>query len=267
MSLSKIIKGFIRQKRVLDALRYRELKTRISKTKFGFFGLLLQPIGVLLLFLFIFGFIRRRGVGNLDPSFVPIYLLCGIIHFTLFSEIVIRSLNSMQANSPLFIYRQVKPIDTLLSRAYLEIIIYVFVFIIMITGVFLIFETFLLDNLPLVFVSYILLALTSFGLGTIFMVAGHRYEILKIIIPFIQRPLFLTSGIFFSIKDLPPKIIPWLSWNPVLQAIELSRSGFNEKYILDPSIISLKYLFSFSLISCVVGFWVYFNNLRILRKL
>ena len=267
MSLSKFIEGFIKQKRVLAALKYRELKTRISRTNYGFFGLLLQPIGVLLIFLLIFGFVRRRGVGLTDPSFLPIFLLCGIIHFSLFSEIVIRSLNSMQANKELFFYRQVKPIDTVFTRAYLETIIYGLVFIILLITNFIIFEFFLLDNLPLIFVSYILLALTSFGLGTIFMVGGHRYPFLKTIISFIQRPLFLLSGIFFSINDLPPKIIPWLSWNPILQAIELSRNGFNEKYILNPSIISLKYLISFTFITCTIGFWVYFNNLRILRKL
>ena len=211
MNYSNILKGFIKQKRVLSALHYRELKTRISNVKFGFFGLLLQPLGTLLLFLLIFGFVRQRGVGNMDSNFAPIFLLCGIIHFSLFSEIVIRSLNSLQANEALFFYRQVKPIDTLIARSYLETVIYGFVFILIISCIFIIFESFILDNLPLIFISYMLLALTSFSLGIFFMVAGHRFPILKTIITFVQRPLFLVSGIFFSISNLPPRIIPFLS--------------------------------------------------------
>ena len=36
--LNLIIKGFINQKNVVSALIYRELKTRISLVRFGFFG-------------------------------------------------------------------------------------------------------------------------------------------------------------------------------------------------------------------------------------
>ena len=136
-----IIKGFLKQKNVVSALVYRELKTRISLVKFGLFGVLLQPLGTFIIFLLIFGFIRRRGVGGLDISFVPIFLISGIILYTLFVEIIIRSLNSIEANKALFFYRQVKPIDTILARVYVESGLFSFVFIILTSAVFLIFET------------------------------------------------------------------------------------------------------------------------------
>tara|TARA_B100001248_G_C27315442_1_gene424111 strand:- start:767 stop:1066 length:300 start_codon:yes stop_codon:yes gene_type:complete len=99
------------------------------------------------------------------------------------------------------------------------------------------------------------------------MVAGYRYPLLKTIIIFIQRPLFLTSGVFFSINNIPQSIRPWLSWNPILQSIELSRKGFNEKYFIDPEVISLSYAITFALLSCSIGLWVYSNNQKILRRL
>ena len=68
-----ISKGFLKQKNVVSALVYRELKTRISLVKFGFFGILVQPLGSFIIFLLIFGFIRGRGVGGLDISFVPVF--------------------------------------------------------------------------------------------------------------------------------------------------------------------------------------------------
>ena len=142
MSYLIILEGFRKQKKVIIALYYRELKTRISDAKFGFFGLILQPLGTLILFLLIFGFIRQRGVGNVDQNFAAIFLLCGIIHFTVFTEIVMRSLNALQANEALLFYRQVKPIDTLISRSYIETVIFGIVFIIIITGIFIIFEIF-----------------------------------------------------------------------------------------------------------------------------
>lgn len=264
---NKIIRGFKNQNKVINALIYRELRTRVSQVKFGFFGVLLQPIGAFILFLLIFGFIRQRGGGGVEPEFVPIFLMSGIIHYTLFTEIVIRSVNAMQANEALLFYRQIKPVDTVISRVYVECMLYGLVFIILLVGIFLLFEIFTLDNLPLIVGSYLTLTLTALGLGIFFMVAGYRYPLLKTIIIFIQRPLFLTSGIFFSINNIPQSIRPWLSWNPILQSIELSRKGFNEKYFIDPEVISLPYAISFALISCSIGLWVYSNNQKILRRL
>ncbi len=262
-----IIKGFIKQKNVVSALVYRELKTRISLVRFGFFGVLLQPLGTLTIFLLIFGFIRQRGVGGLDVSFVPIFLICGIILYTLFFEIIIRSINAIEANKALFFYRQVKPIDTILARVYVETGLFAFLFIIVTCAIFLIFEIFTLDDLPLIFANYIILALTSFGLGTFFMVAGHRYPLIKLFVTLIQRPLFLTSGIFFSLENIPQRFQPFISWNPILQAIEMTRHGFNEDYIINPDKISITYSLAFAIVSCTLGLWVYSNNEKILRTL
>ena len=264
---NKILIGFRNQYRVINALIYRELRTRISQVKFGFLGVLLQPLGAFILFLLIFGFIRQRGGGGLDPEFVPIFLISGIIHYTLFTEIVIRSVNSMQANEALLFYRQVKPIDAVIGRVYVESMLFAVVFILLVVGIFLLFEIFTLDNLPLIFASYLTLTFTALGIGIFFMVAGFRYPLLRTNVIFIQRPLFLTSGVFFSINKIPQPIRPWLSWNPILQSIELSRKGFNENYFIDPDVISLPYAITFALISCTIGLWVYSNNQKILRRL
>ncbi len=265
--LKLIIKGFINQKNVVSALVYRELKTRISLVRFGFFGVLLQPLGTFIIFLLIFGFIRQRGVGGLDISFVPIFLISGIILYSLLTEIINRCLNAIEANKALFFYRQVKPIDTVLARVYVESGLFAIVFIIMVSAIFLIFESFNVDNLPLIFANYLILTLTGLGLGTFFMIAGHRYPLMKLVVNFAQRPLFLTSGVFFSIENIPQRFQPFLSWNPILQAIEMTRHGFNEDYIVDPEIISIKYSLAFAMVSCSIGLWVYFNNERILRTL
>ncbi len=264
---NKVLQGFKNQYKVINALIYRELRTRTGQVKFGFFGVLLQPLGAFILFLLIFGFIRGRGGGGVDPEFVPIFLISGIIQYTLFTEIVIRSVNSMEANEALLFYRQIKPVDTIISRVYVECMLFAIVFISITIGIFLIFEIFILDNLPLIVASYLTLTFTALGLGIFFMVAGFRYPLLKTIVIFIQRPLFLTSGIFFSINNLPQSIRPWLSWNPILQCIELTRKGFNDKYFIDPEVISLPYAITFAVISCSIGLWVYRNNQKILRRL
>ena len=105
-----IKRGLRIQINVLRALIYREFIGRASLVKFGYLGILIEPLGVMAIFLAIFTLIRRRG-GSEDLG-VLLFLISGIVIYTLFNAIAIRSMNSMDANSSLFFYRQVQPIDT-----------------------------------------------------------------------------------------------------------------------------------------------------------
>ncbi len=248
------------QKNVIKALIYRELKTRISKVRFGVFGLFIQPLGVITVFLFIFSFLR--GIRNdIDTA---LFLTVGVIFFTLFYEIAIRSLNSMQANEALFFYKPVKPIDTVIARTIVETCLYSIVLIIITAGIFFLKEIWTLDQVFIVTSSYLTLSLFSFNFGLLLMVAGHKYPIIKQIMPLLNRPLWFTSGIFFSINQIPPGIRGFFSWNPILQSIELARNGFTENYIIDPSIISYRYLIWISLFSTCISYWIYTRNEKFL---
>ncbi len=253
--------GFQIQKSVVSALIYRELKTRVSNVKFGVFGVFIEPLGVMAIFVLIIGFLRQKDIG-MD---ITLFLLCGIIIFTLFSDIAIRSLNAIKANSALFVYRLVKPIDTVIARSLVETGLYAIVFIVIAGLIFLFKEKFIISNFPLLVISYLSLALTATGFGLFFMVSGFRYPWLFQIVPLLLRPLWFVSGVFFSIKQLPQWLRPWLSWNPILQAIELSRNSFDTNYQLDPSLISLPYLISCAILSITIGLWIYLNNEKILQ--
>lgn len=253
--------GWQIQRNVVSALVYRELKTRVSEVRLGVLGVFLEPLGVMAVFLAIFSVLRGNKGGPLD---VALFLAAGIVLFTLFSDLSVRSLNAMRANEALFFYRPVKPIDTVIARSLVESGLYAIVYIVMISGIFLIREQWMLEDFPLLVASYLGLALTAFGLGLLIMVAGHRYSSLFQIVPLVMRPLWFVSGVFFSLASLPQWLRPWVSWNPVLQAIELSRHAFNSNYPLLDDSISLPYLLAWSGVSCAVGLWAYSNNERIL---
>ena len=127
-------------------------------------------------------------------------MISGIILFTLFSDVAIRSINGMQANEALFFYKPVKPIDTVIARTIVETGLYSIVFIVITSGIFLFLEKFTLDNLPLLFITIISLSLTASGIGLLIMVAGFRYSWLYQFVPLLMRPLWFISGVFFNIK-------------------------------------------------------------------
>lgn len=252
--------GWTIQRNVINALVYRELKTRVSQVKFGVLGVFIEPLGVIAVFLSIFGFVRGGSPG-ID---IILFLACGVILYTMYVNISIRSLNSMQANEELFFYRPVKPVDTVIARTLVESGLYGSIFLIIAGFTCLIREKWLIDDFGLLVITFIALTLNAFGFGVFLMAAGHRYKALHQIVPLIMRPLWFVSGIFFSLNAVPQQFIPWLSWSPIVQAVELSRSAFSVDYSINPLIVSLPYLLTTSALSCAFGLWVYSNNEKIL---
>jgi capsular polysaccharide transport system permease protein len=248
------------QWRVIDALIYRELKTRISQVQFGFLGVLIQPLMVLSIFLLIFGFLQAGQGGPLD---IGLFLVAGVVLFTLFNDIAIRSLSAMDANEALFFYRPVKPVDTVIARAIVESGLYALIMLLIVSGIWILKEEVIMSSFVQLVVSYLLLAITALGLGLALMVAGHRFAVVKQIVPLFLRPLWFTSGIFFSLHGVPQQFRPYLSWNPILQSIELARNAFSQAYELEPS-ISMSYLFACAMVSLAFGLGIYVNNEKFL---
>ena len=73
-------RGLRIQINVLRALIYREFIGRASLVKFGYLGILIEPLGIMAIFLTIFTLIRRRG-GNEDLG-VLLFLILNTIIFT-----------------------------------------------------------------------------------------------------------------------------------------------------------------------------------------
>ncbi|VFS71038.1 Polysialic acid transport protein kpsM [Kluyvera cryocrescens] len=114
------------QQAVIKALFMREIKTRFGKYRLGYLWAVLEPAAHLMVMVGIFGYIMHRTMP--DISF-PVFLINGIIPYFIFSNITNRSISAIEANQGLFNYRPVKPIDTIIARAILEIAIYIFVYI------------------------------------------------------------------------------------------------------------------------------------------
>ena len=261
---AKKLKGWSIQFNVINSLIYRELKTRVSLVKGGVLGVFIEPLGVISVFLLVFTLLRAVSVGPLD---ILLFLGSGTVLFTLFSNIAIRSANAMTANQALFFYRPVKPIDTVIARTIVETGLYGIVFMVIILATYLIRKEIILNNLALLFTSYLALVIFSFGVGLFLMVASHIYPSVKQLIPLATRPLFFISGVFISLNALPQSLRPYLSWNPILQAIEITRYSFSSSYNIDKSLISITYLWQGSLISLFLGLFAYsFNEKKLLAK-
>lgn len=244
--------GYEVQRSAINALFFREIKTRFGKYRLGYLWAVLEPSAHLIVLLLFFGFIMHRTMP--DISF-PQFLLNGIIPYFIFSNITQRSLGAIEANQGLFNYRPIKPIDTIIARAKLETIIYMAVYFILMLVVAMSGETIKVNNLLQLFFSWFMLILFSCGIGMIFMVAGHYLPETQKLFPIMLKPLYFLSGIMFPLHSIPKEHWPYLLWNPILHAVELSREAVVAGYVSEG--VSLEYLVIVTLATLFIGLAVY----------
>ena len=247
--------GFEVQQAAVKALFLREIRTRFGKFRLGYFWAILEPSAHLLVLLGIFGFIMHRTMP--DISF-PVFLLNGIIPYFIFSNITNRSVGAIEANQGLFNYRPVKPIDTIIARALLETVIYAAVYILLMVVVWMAGEYFEVINLLQLVATWGLLILFSCGIGLIFMVVGRTLAETQKFLPILLKPLYFISCIMYPLHSIPKDYWPYILWNPIVHAVELSREAVMPGYVSDG--VSLSYLALCSLVTVFTGIALYRNR-------
>lgn len=240
--------------RVINALTFRELRTRISHNYIGFMGIVIGPLLSILSFSIIFTFIHPLHDDSIDPI---VFFTTGIVVFTVFSETSVRATNAYQANEALFFYRQVRPIDTVFSRALVELGLLSLLTLIILVPYYIVMPNQRIDSLPAVFAAVFLTSVFSIGCGIFFMLIGRLYPIIEVFIPMIMRPLWYLSGAFYSLSHIPQPYQSWLAYNPLLQAVELTRNAFNSHYSLDGTGVKMSYLFNTTLITIAASLFAY----------
>lgn len=244
--------GFQVQRATIKALFLREIKTRFGKYRLGYFWAVLEPLAHLMILMAVLGFIMHRTMP--DISF-PVFLLNGIIPYFLFTKISGRSIGAIESNKGLFNYKPVKPIDTVIARTILETAIYSVVYVVLMVVVWFFGEYYSIINLIKLISSWALLIIMSSGIGLIFMVAGDAFQETQKFLPIILKPLYFTSCIMFPLHSVPKEYWPYLLWNPIVHAVELSRESVMPGYVSDG--VSLSYLSFCTLIIFFIGLSLY----------
>lgn len=251
-------------KKVVEAIFLRELKTRFGKYRLGYLWAFFEPFLTIALFVGIRGILvgsLREGTDKIIYQVdYPLFLAAGILPFFMFRHGAIQIMNSIEANRGLFAYQPVKPIDAMIARWILEVIIFIFLWIFVFTILdFLGFHTQIKDPLGLIGL-YILFSLFSFGVGLILCITVNIYEEARNIVSAIMLLLFFISGIFYSINMIPKNFQIYLLWNPILHFIELSRASFFPLY--EAEMCSLEFIIISTAIVLFFGLAIYKIKIR-----
>jgi capsular polysaccharide transport system permease protein len=206
------------------ALILREVKTRFGDYKLGYLWALLEPVLFVSIFVGLFALMGRTGISGMPMAQ---FMLTGIAPFFLFRKTMRQIISAIGSNRALLTFPQVTLFDLILARAILEIATMSVVFVLLLMAYEAVGLSISIQD-PLQVIAVIgLLGMTGLGLGVMFAAIAPLFPSIKQIVDVVMgRPLFLSSGLFFTAEMLPPSARDPLLYNPILHMIEMLRSAF-----------------------------------------
>lgn len=235
---------------VIKALFLRELNTKINVGRLGLFWTFFEPFAQVSVFILIHSLISQGTAYDMT-----LFMASGFIAFNMFRHILTASSGAFTANKGLFAYKQVKPIDTIISRVLVEIfmtsiIILIFVFI----GFVLQYEM-RPENLLMVFLGYVWLVVFSFSVGLIVAVGSVFFANLGKIIGLLSFLLLFASAVFYPLSSIPVEAQKILIYNPVVHFMEMIHGYYI--YELDIRFVNYMYMLEWTIIPLAIGLWLY----------
>lgn len=225
---------------VWHAMFIREALKRTMKDRMAWFWMLAEPSLMILLMVLIRAVVMDRVKNITGAEFIP-WLIVGLFGFFLFRENFIRSIGAIGTNKGLFIYRQVKPIDPVITRCYLEGMLKSMVFILFL---FLgeLFGFNLFPDRPLYSLfGWISLWMLGIGAGITISAVSELVPELGRVTKIISLPLLIISGVLFPLNFVPHNLLVYAMINPIVHGLEILRFGFFESYAPVPG-TSILYL-------------------------
>ncbi len=187
------------QKSVIYALFLREVNVRFSAGKLGYFWVIFEP----LMQISIFVMVKVLLFGSNSVLDYPVFITLGFVAFNLFRHLVDRSMSSFKANKGLYAYKQVKPIDTLVARLMVEILVTGVIATVFILSGFYLGADMDVENLGMLILAFIWLIFFSVSFGLFIAVIGLFFDSFQKVMKLVLSPLMFVSAIFYSMQDMP----------------------------------------------------------------
>ena len=237
---------------VQKALFLRELGMRFSISKTGLFWTFFEPF----IQVFILVFIKMVLFGKANDNYdFAVFLALNFTAFNMFKNILTKTMGAFSANKALFIYKQVKPIDTIIARIMVEVFI---------TGIILIVFLFIgayfhydieVKNLPMVALGFAWLILFSFSLGLLLAVGNTFYLSIGKTINILMSFLMFGSAIFYTIEMLPSELQTYLLYNPLTHFMEMIHGCYFN--VLNDNYVDYNFMLLWTVIPLYFGLWYY----------
>lgn len=211
----------MRQRLVVYALLMREMRNRYGKYYLGYLWAFLEPIWQISLLTLVHAALTKSSTIYGEAPVV--FFFFGVLPWLMFQNTYIRSIGAFNSNKALYSYRTVKPIDTWLAKILYSFCMYSLLYMLYWLAGKWVGIPFRIEFPLEMMVVFFMLHLLGSALGLLVESAGALYEDVRKLGRMMVRPLFWTSGLFFTIDMIPGSAKPFLLWNPILHATDLIR--------------------------------------------
>ncbi|HIQ27886.1 MAG TPA: hypothetical protein EYH42_05255 [Sulfurovum sp.] len=237
---------------VQKALFLRELNMRFSVSRIGLFWTFFQPFFQVLLFVLIKVFLFGRSSENFDFA---VFLALNFTAFNMFKNIINKSMGAFTANRGLFVYKQVKPIDTVIARSMVEVFITgIIILIFIMIGFYFQFDMHV-KNLGMLSLGFIWLIIFSFSLALCLAVANTFVNSVSKVVGFLMYALIFGSALFYTVDMLSPELQTIILYNPLTHFMEMIHGSYF--YTLDIKHVDSVYMMFWTISLMFIGLWFY----------
>jgi ABC-2 type transport system permease protein len=249
-------------------LTRRELKGKYKGSALGWGWSLVNPLATMAVFTFVFSLVLRSNPPHGDRTGIDVYalwLLCGLLVWNLISNGLTAGIASLTANSNL-IKKVWFPRETLVLSTVLALVVTLVIELLVLSVALAFFGNIVVPWLPVVVLLIALLALFVTGLALALSVANVYFRDLQYLISiglqiwFYATPIIYPARLVHESDSLQKSFAGVSLWdvyqaNPAYVFVESFRDCLYDERV--PSVGRLGYLVAWSVVSLVVGYWVF----------
>ena len=255
MKLVDLIRQIFKYKFFIISGIRRDIEVKYKRSYLGFLWTILNPVSQILIYSIIFSHLMKSKVGGFDGEYgYAIFLCLGIIPWTFFSELLLRTTNVFIDNAHLIKKISIPKLGSSLFNFFVFYFLFiVFAFSVGVNPVIIILNIFV----PLFFLS---LMGISIGL-TLALLNVFIRDVTNIVSIGLQF-LFWLTPIVYNLNALPENFRGWLYLNPLSICIIASQNALvsglsiNLSSFIYPGLVSLLFF--------ITSYFLYF---RLVEKL
>jgi len=200
---------------------WRDIKVKYKQTWLGIAWALIQPLGLMLIFTFLFSKTWKIDTGTVS---YPIFVLAGLICWNLFSSSVSHAGESMIQNAniinKIYFPRLIIPGSAILTALF----DFLMGFLIFIIFCFVYKQPVHWSALYFFPAGIFIVVITAFGLGTFLAALNIKFRDFRYTMPFLLQVLFFASQVFYPLQSIQQSWLKYLlAINPMNTAIEIFR--------------------------------------------
>ena len=194
---------------LIYSLTLKEIKARYKHSVLGFLWSLLNPLGMMLVFTFVFGYLMRNG----EIEKFPLFLLCGLLPWNYFTSSVMSGIHSVVGNGNLvkkvYFPREVLPIAYVLSNLVNFLLAFLLLFIALV-----VFNAKFSPWLWLLPVVVLMQTCFVVGLSLILSTLQVFYRDTGMVMDVALLAWFFVTPVFYSIDFIPRfKLLFGMEWD------------------------------------------------------